>query len=357
MSRLSYLFDKYLKGDCSKEEYGQLMELLQQDENESQVRAMMKQVYDSMGHEVTSEFMMDSEGRIVTHNTVEIARMQPNGKPHRSYKRLIYYAVAACIAGLICLAGWNMFFTNPATDATAFVNEVSTNAGSKTSVVLPDGTKVHLNYSSSLKYGNDFSSGKREVVLSGEAFFDVKHDDKHPFIIHTENFDVADLGTVFNIKAYPGDEKAEAALISGSIAISMNADSTKKFVLQPNEKLVLYNPSGKTGDSVKSLPASVYNNANSKIELSHLHADSSEKIIADTAWLANKLMFNDEVFKELALQMERRYNVTISFENQQAGAYRFTGRFEDESVDEALEELQAIASFKYHKNGNSITIF
>jgi ferric-dicitrate binding protein FerR (iron transport regulator) len=76
----------------------------------------------------------------------------------------------------------------------------------------------------------------------------------------------------------------------------------------------------------------------------------------DTAWVVNKLLFTDESFYDLALQMQRRYNVTISFGNEKAKSYKFTGRFEEENIDDALRELQAIAPFTYKRSNSEIHI-
>ncbi|HEY6899740.1 MAG TPA: DUF4974 domain-containing protein, partial [Puia sp.] len=73
-------------------------------------------------------------------------------------------------------------------------------------------------------------------------------------------------------------------------------------------------------------------------------------------WMVNKLIFMDETFYDLAMQMQRRYNVVISFKNEKAKSYKFAGRFEEEDVDEALKELQAIAPFRYERRNNEIII-
>jgi ferric-dicitrate binding protein FerR (iron transport regulator) len=79
-------------------------------------------------------------------------------------------------------------------------------------------------------------------------------------------------------------------------------------------------------------------------------------VAPDTAWLVNKLIFMDESFYDLALQMQRRYDVVIYFRNEKAKSYRFAGRFEDEDIDDALKELQAIAPFSYKRSNNEIYI-
>src|SRR5699024_2281168 len=130
------------------------------------------------------------------------------------------------------------------------LNTVTTKAGSKTKIMLPDGTKVWLNADSKLTYPNDFQHiPKREVTLVGEAYFKVKHDAEHPFVIHTKGLTVRDIGTEFNLKAYPDDENSSLSLIEGSVSVSLINDKDKDLILKPGEKVV-YHTTPKTKEPI-----------------------------------------------------------------------------------------------------------
>ena len=118
---------------------------------------------------------------------------------------------------------------------------VTTKYGSKTDIQLPDGSKVWLNSGSSLKYDKQFGKELREVVLSGEAFFDVVRNAEKPFIIHTTNMDIKVLGTRFNVKSYANDKQSEASLIHGSIEVFIKKEGLKKILSEPNHKIVVMN--------------------------------------------------------------------------------------------------------------------
>lgn len=342
------LLDKFAAGTCSKDEFEELMQLLLVSENEETVRSFMRKLYNSLDSEIISDLHIDGQGDMYQ-------REEPLPRP--AARRTLFKTVlmAACTLSIICIAGVLYFGKRtikpeiPKTTST-----INTPAASRTSIVLPDGTEVWLNALSSLTYTTaEFNSGKREVSLIGEAMFRVKHDSLHPFLVHTKNFDVRDLGTVFNIRAYPEDKNAQASLISGSIEVTTSGTHSKSVTLVPNQRIIVRNDPKSTVEisTPDKKPAEPAEPAIRPITL-----NPQVSLVPDTAWMANKLIFTDEYFSDLALQMQRRYNVLIHFTGEKAKDFRFTGRFEEEDVDDALKELQAIAPFSYKRSGNEIYI-
>ena len=155
-----------------------------------------------------------------------------NFRNHRLYLTRTFAAAAAVV--LLCLSVWTAYlYMQPAT-----IQTVSTLAETRT-VRLPDGTSVTLNHYSSLSYPERFKSDDREVELSGEAYFEVSKDSKHPFIVQTETIDVQVLGTHFNVDAYPDNPDVKTTLLTGSVAVS-NKNNSVRMVLKPNE-VAIYN--------------------------------------------------------------------------------------------------------------------
>ncbi len=149
--------------------------------------------------------------------------------------------VAAAVV-LLCLSVWAAYlYMQPAS-----IQTVTTLAETRT-ILLPDGTSVTLNHYSSLSYPKQFKSDNREVELSGEAYFEVSKNKKHPFIVQTETIDVQVLGTHFNVDAYPDNPDVKTTLLTGSVAVS-NKNNSVHMVLKPNE-VAIYNKVD------KSLPA------------------------------------------------------------------------------------------------------
>jgi ferric-dicitrate binding protein FerR (iron transport regulator) len=226
-------------------------------------------------------------------------------------------------------------------------------------VQLPDGTHVWLNAGSKLTYDKEFNSSRREVTLTGEGYFDVVRNEKKPFIIHTEKMDVKVLGTRFNVKSYPNDKATEAALIHGSIEVSLKDRPLEKIILKPNEKIVVANRD--TFLSVSNGPRSQKANLEPLVAIKHLTYQKEDSSIIETSWLDNKLVFEDESFKDLALKMERWYGVSIIFKDEKTAAMRFTGAFESETIEDAMRALKITATvnantFNYTLHDKKVTI-
>ncbi len=231
-------------------------------------------------------------------------------------------------------------------------NEVSTRNGSKSNLLLPDGTKVYLNAGSKLSYDKDFGQAYRTVNLIGEAYFDVVKNSAKPFIIHTRNMDIRVLGTAFNVKCYPEETETETSLVRGSIEITLK-DRPEKIVLKQNEKLIIHdNPvSGLTS----SASGKAGNAAGPVLTLSHLTVLPADSLVVETSWMQNKLVFRGENFEAVAVKMERWFGVHIRID-ESLRQKRFTGVFEKESLSQALRALQLTVPFSFSIEKDSVFI-
>ncbi len=270
-------------------------------------------------------------------------------KKRRKIKTIFFSAFVILIAAAVMIKNILPVFKEQPATLQKNLSEISTHNGSKTNVVLPDGTIVKLNAGSQLTYDKEYGNTIREVNLTGEAFFDVVKNKEKPFIIHTKKINIKVLGTTFNVKSYP-NEKTETSLVKGSIEITFKDNPNKKVILKPNEKLIVADkerPENFTKTLLPSEPA---------IAVSHLNYTRKDSTIIETAWVQNKLVFRNETFKELALQMERWYDISIHFNNPDMENLQFTGIFENETVQQALDALQLSAKFNYSVKDNEIEI-
>lgn len=269
-----------------------------------------------------------------------------------------YWAAAAV---LVLVSGFvvfgNLFSNGAKKELARQVNEITTRPGSKSKVELPDGSIVWLNAGSKLTYNKDYGKELREVTLSGEGFFDVTKMKEKPFIIHTSNINIKVLGTAFNVKAYPEDKQTETSLIRGSIEVTIKNRPNDKIILSPSEKLVVEN------DKVLSKETAAANageipvaTAVPLVSVNKLRYNPVDSAVAETEWINNRLVFRDETFEELAIRMERWYDVVIEIDNEELRQSRLNGTFETESVTQALEALTEMIAFKYDKKGNKIII-
>jgi len=276
--------------------------------------------------------------------------------------------MVACIAGIAVLLTGVFIYNNNTIDKKTQVitrhpyvahatpddahTEVITNNGSRTRVFLPDGTQVWLNSGSQLLYNKDFGQGVREAQLTGEAYFDVTRNPEQPFTLHTKDIDIKVLGTAFNVRSYPDEQSTETSLIHGRVEVAIHNRPNEKFILKPNEKLVVADgviPNTGKEATRPEVPM---------VSISHLTYEKKDSMVVETAWVYNKLLFDDETFETIARKMERWYGVNIEFKDSSIEKLRFSGAFESEPLAVALEALHISdsKSFNYSIKGKNIVI-
>ncbi|MBK6938333.1 MAG: FecR family protein [Chitinophagaceae bacterium] len=234
-------------------------------------------------------------------------------------------------------------------------NEISTRNGNRTRIQLLDGSTVWLNAGSKLDYGKDFGGAKREVYLTGEAFFDVAKNPEKPFIIHTNAIDVKVIGTQFNVRCYPTDKMVETSLIKGSVEVLVK-NRGEKWVLRPNEKLLVenisYQPLKKERNVAEPVRArKVF------VAIKPLTYQNNDSVSVEAAWVKNWLSFKDESFAEVAQKMERWFDVEFEFRNESVKELSMYGTFTSESLQQALEALEFSFGFKYAIQGKKVIIY
>ncbi len=235
------------------------------------------------------------------------------------------------------------------TDKGSHQSEISTQYGSKSRVMLPDGTMVWLNSGSKLTYNNKtFGKEDRKVNLIGEGFFDVAKDANVPFIIHANRVRVTVLGTRFDMKSYPNDQTIEATLVSGSIKIGFADSMSKGLILKPHQKVTISKKDWRVATHLKALKKDEdHEGKKNRYNLSSVTYIPKDSTMVETSWVQNKLAFRSESFANLATQLERWYDVKINFGNSKVKHYQFTGVFMDESLEQVLKALQITAPFHY----------
>lgn len=273
----------------------------------------------------------------------------------KSYKKLKLIAALLSAAALFLII-FNIVISNKLKNQNK-LNIISTEYGSKSKVQMPDGSLIWLNSGSKITYDDHYGIKNRTVNLVGEAYFDVKHDPSHPFIIHTKNLNLKVLGTAFNVRAYKGTNNTEATLIRGSLEVSFPNRPTEKIILKPKEKLSL-NHLAFTPTVLKSQKIIKTGEASPLISLSKIDELTPLKDIQEISWVDNKLIFREKSFKDLSTDLERWYNIKIDIKDSVMLEKKFTGTFKNETFIEALNALKETYSFNYNydKKLNTITI-
>ncbi len=210
--------------------------------------------------------------------------------------------------------------------------------GAKRYMRLPDGSQLWLNAGSKVVFAQGFSRSKRELQLEGEAFFDVKHDAQHPFLIHAGHLDVRVLGTTLNVKAYPGDSLVETTLIDGKVEVSIAGDPQSSMLLHPNEKVII--PSSSVAFVRKPVVP-----------------DQTDGTISETSWVENKLVFRQETLAGLAVRLERWYNIKIVFYGDRYQQDTISGTFPNVPIADVMHALQLTAGFHYSIAKDTVKIW
>ncbi len=215
-------------------------------------------------------------------------------------------------------------------------NAKKTDSGEKLTFRLSDGTVVKLNSTSKLRFPSTFSDKKREVVLEGEAFFEVVKDSKRPFIIRTNNISTTVLGTSFNINAYPESNLVEVAVVTGKVKV----ENTLRIVQKDTPDVVYLLPNRK---------ALYVKGANQLI--------TSDVVSGhETGWKEGIIYFNNASEKDVIKRLERWYGVDIQVENKSSAKWDLVASFNNQSLEEVLLSLSHTANFTYTINNKKVFI-
>ena len=204
---------------------------------------------------------------------------------------------------------------------------------SKTKINLPDGTSVWLNGGSKIIYSQGFGVIERNLRFEGEAFFEVKKNEHIPFNVTTADLTVTVLGTKFNFRNYAEDEEAVVDLMEGKVALENHLKKMPSKFLVPSEKMVL---NKKTGN-IKIIPA---------------------ETTTANGWTNDMLVFDDDLFPDIARELERKYGMKIQIKNDRLKEERFYGKFniQKQGIRDVLNILSATQKLNYQIESEQLII-
>ena len=351
--RIWQLIAKTLNSEASSEEKEELFYLLHNNPSLRQQYELLNRIWnekhDHPGDEEDAKLHIS---RIINRAQSELT---PEEFPNHRKKRRRIIAFSSIIAAAMIVAGW-FLFAAPAQPVPGDVY-VAKN-GTRTRSMLADGTTVWLNAGSKLSVQNDFTGKTREVLLEGEAFFDVVKKPGQPFIVHTSGIDIRVLGTAFNVKAYPEDKNVETTLYRGLVQVFRQLDEAETAVeLKPNEKLVMAKEAATYTVNLSDKNSPPLIKAQPRFTIIHIDSSKKENERIETAWVYSRLEFRGDKFDDLAQKLQRWYNVTINFTDDKVKELKFNGSFEKETVEQAFAYLKvAVPEFDYKIENHEIFI-
>lgn len=204
---------------------------------------------------------------------------------------------------------------------------LTTPNGGEYQVTLPDGTKVWINAASSLKYPSAFVGNTREVELVGEAYFEVAHDSKRAFIVHSRGQEIEVLGTAFNLSAYPDEHSSYTTLVNGNVRLTA-LPSNQSVELLPHQQGIIRDASIRKQD-----------------------VDVAPFI----AWKEGYFHFDNTTLSDMMGMMVRWYDIEVVYE-QEVPDDRFNGTMPRNVTLQTVLEFLRISEIKHSLQGRQLII-
>ncbi len=347
---------RILKGEASQEDKQKLTNWLAQDQENIEIFKQSESVWNAL--EIVKMGKEYDSGKAFNTFKEQVNKRLKSSRRIGLYKKID--ALIRIAAVFVILIGIGHLLIKPvdkSIQSGPSLFAIISPRGSKTQVLLPDGSKVWLNSESKIQYFNNFNQSGREVLLEGEGYFEVKKNPDKPFIVTTSDIRIKALGTTFNIKAYPGEKTIETTLVEGKLEVESDISGkvNKLATLVPNQKVTFF----KNNEAVqeqKNIEEKKKVESAPPVKSGLDNIISNEKVDPSliTSWKNNILYFDNENFQDLALKLERRFGVTIHFVDEDLKQMRFSGKFRDIIIEQVLEALQFASPFYYRLDDNNI---
>ncbi len=232
--------------------------------------------------------------------------------------RKVIHRVAFSLAAITLLFIAYGYFSH--SDELSYRNQVTTSKGQRQTVYLPDSSLVILNASSEIQYNSDFNT-KRRVYIKGEAYFDVTHNEKIPFVVQTEDLNITVLGTAFNVNTVLDNKSV--SLERGKVNVLIKT-SQNSLNLLPKEELI-------------------YNTKTSEVTKRNF------SITKALAWKDNMLILDNLIFKDALYKINNYYGVSFRIIDEKIKQKKITGAFKEQNIDEFINSIKFIADVEIKK--------
>jgi ferric-dicitrate binding protein FerR (iron transport regulator) len=317
------LLHKFREGTCSEAEIAQLHQYFQTNNLEELESLLEKDWLESASQplpEAVSTRMWERLESAITHET----RVVPMGS---RFNRTAWWAAAASILFLLSAAGWWKWQGQVQQAGTSPWVSYATGLGDQDTVNLPDGSQVILNHASSVYFPRQFNETRREVHLTGEAYFSVVRDTLRPFIVTSKGISTQVLGTTFYVSGYEGSQ----------VTVTLATGKVKVFDQKGNEALLL------PGQQVIADSLTDRKWQTTVVDLEGV-----------SAWKSGLLVYADVPLEKLAPTLERWYQVRIEFRDQGARKASISGKPTGQSLWDLLESYRFIAGINYELGDDGV---
>jgi len=325
------LLHKYVTNSCSDYELVEVIRWINEDATNEEIKSLI--FTDWKSYEEENDLIDDDKFGLLFDKIQHRVDLQNQQRIKSSNTLLIFLKLMTRVAAILLIPVLVFLcFTLTTTRNSITIQdniavdsvEVIAPLGSRTVVLLSDGSKVHLNHGSKIKYPQNFSGDFREVMLTGEGYFEIVNNPEKPFIVRTEKLTLKALGTAFNIMAYLNKDVIETTLVNGKLVLKKDGLSEKNTIIGKMEPGHHLNYNYKTGSFTYT----------------------KENIYKYIAWKDGKLVFDETSILEVADKLSRIFNVTIEIDDE-IKDFTYTVTFIDESLFQILDLISIATPVKY----------
>ena len=346
---------RYLADECSHKEYERVEQWVKESKENAQKLKEFNRIWNTAEVEVVdSNIDIDQEWDELNKRLKEEVGPQKevetsvagsnieNGESrvfsiHSTSQQMMRYAAIFLVVGFLGFLSYQSFYQPETKDAKAVtpaLREISTDNGQRVDLTLSDGSKVLLNAGSTLKLPKKFGPDVRKVFLEGEAYFEVAANKEKPFKIYSQGSVTRVLGTSFTVRAYEEEGQVQVVVKEGKVTLKKDekADSPEA-VLEANE-LGQY-----------------------QVDTQNIQSHKVEDMQLYLGWIDGYLKFRNAPMTKVARELERRYGVEVTFEDQDIKQKKLTAILKSRSIRSVLDVITMTLDVEYRLDKDNLTFY
>jgi ferric-dicitrate binding protein FerR (iron transport regulator) len=313
------LIEKQLKGTLSEAEEQTLQRWRSANSSHETIYRQLEKIWQESGS-ILQETVYNEELA-----WTKVNQRLGQGSNRSAIRMITRLAVAACIAGGLFFAGWLFYNKQQPSLQLAKADQMNL------PVTLPDGSQVVLRKGATLSYPKEFTGNIREVTLTGEAWFEVQHDNAHPFRIQTTRATLEVVGTAFTVNT--NDQQDELAVTTGKVRFASKADTSQKQIILPDQFCTL---------------------TQKGFETKRMHSPNF------LSWRTGIIIFNNTPINQVAIDLSNHYALIIQPDSQLLKlpvVPTVTAKFNRQPIDSVLEEIKLLANISHRKQNDTILLY
>lgn len=333
-TKIKDIIDYYSGHEVSDEIRERVLDRISQSQGDKEANEALRELWDKADNAYMEESQISA-----AYSRLFESKIKPESSNTSRLRLVRLMKIAAVIIPLLVMVAFGKLYFQMSSQLKnaqlASMSQEHTINGESKEIALADGTKVRLCQSSVLLYPSTFSGAEeRKVFLSGEAFFDIKHDDSQPFHVSTPHFEITDLGTSFAVSSYSDADEVSATLKTGKIELRIVGQEDKVYSMSPDDQLV-------------------YNVKTKAVKMQRVTAEND-----GLSWRNKKIDLNDITLSESTKILSEAFGVKFTFHSNRHQNTKITVHFNrGESLQGAMSIIKnLVPGLKYEIRGDEVIV-